>query len=354
MSPEQALRRAVDGRSDLYSLGSVMFEILAGEPTVSQGSDLELLKRIVYETVPPLASRVSGADPELAALVDRMLAKAADQRPPDGASVARALDAWLTSRALVAPVMRARLGELANRFGAARRRRLRKLLAAEGTELGSSSSWRDPRRVRPASPPGPGTFLRAAVPGSTRGAGRRRRHRLGASRLERHARVSAASSPALAPPVPRVERMPAPPPRTRATATDTGATRRVSVAPPPPRPAPAPSKRVTWVPVIGGVAMALLLILVVAFFGMRKVRSEPAPVAAPPPPPETELGPLDPTPPVQTATAPEIPPMPAAPAPRAGQKRPPAARVQSAPSTKSRSKPCTPDRFDYPACLSGR
>jgi eukaryotic-like serine/threonine-protein kinase len=350
MSPEQALRRAVDGRSDLYSLGAVLFEIFAGEPPVCGGSDLDLLKRIVYEAVPPLASRAPEVDPELAALVDGMLSKSAEQRPPDGAAVAGRLDTWLSTRGLFAAGLSARLSELAARHGAARRRRLRKLLEIEGTELASSSSWRDPKRVRAAALPGPGTFLRAASPGSTRA-------------------VPVAPGPALQPFAPA----PLPPAPPSAPAPEPRATRRLALAASPPAAVPAAKPRAPWLAVLSGIALALLLVGAVALIGVRSARSvasasvepelgavtrpeapeappgpaafEPAPPPVPDPEPEAAIRPAE-----AAATAPR----PAAPKAGAGQKRPPAARVQSTAPSKSRSKPCTPDRFDYPACLSAR
>jgi serine/threonine protein kinase len=341
MSPEQALRRAVDGRSDLYSLGIVLFEIFAGAPPVGRGSDLELLKRIVYEQVPPLGLHAPELDRELCALVDQMLAKAPEQRPADGATVARLLDAWLATRGLIDAALRPRLAELTVRYGAARRRRLQKLLDAEGVELGSSSSWRDPKRVRAPAPPGPGTFLPAAAPGATRA-------------------VSVGSSPPMRPSPP----LPAGPmagAHAPAPAPEPSTTRRVAFSTNPATAPAAAAPRAPWLAVISGIGVALLLVGAVALLGVRASHSPAAPSAVPAAEPITQSEPApapapaaDITSPTEAAQAAPTPPPPVAPKPSAGQKRPPAARVQSTASPKSRSKPCTPDRFDYPACLSAR
>ena len=54
MSPEQAAGHAVDARSDVFSFGIVLYELLAGRRPFEAANDLELLKTIVHGTPPPL------------------------------------------------------------------------------------------------------------------------------------------------------------------------------------------------------------------------------------------------------------------------------------------------------------
>jgi len=97
MSPEQAAgKRALDGRSDLYSLGAVLYHCLAGRPPFTGGTP-HILYAHVYEAPPPLPADVS---PEIAAIVDRALAKDPDQRFQTGEQMAAAL------RSLPAPPSR--------------------------------------------------------------------------------------------------------------------------------------------------------------------------------------------------------------------------------------------------------
>ena len=91
MSPEQAAGEGVDGRSDLFSLGCVMYEMLTGaQPFTSDTTQATIAKRFVH--TPPDASTVRAAVPQaLSQIVARLLAKAPRDRPATGARVVEAL-----------------------------------------------------------------------------------------------------------------------------------------------------------------------------------------------------------------------------------------------------------------------
>ncbi len=92
-SPEQISQAEIDGRSDIYSLGTVLYECFAGEPPFSGGAH-SVLYRIVHE--PPLGLRSRGVevDEALDAIVFRCLAKEPAARPQQGKELAAALRSY--------------------------------------------------------------------------------------------------------------------------------------------------------------------------------------------------------------------------------------------------------------------
>ncbi len=92
MAPEQAQGRPVDGRSDIYALGVILFELLAGRtPFISENS-AELLAAHVMQEPPPLAELAPHIPANLAALIDQCLAKEPRKRPQTALEVRRALE----------------------------------------------------------------------------------------------------------------------------------------------------------------------------------------------------------------------------------------------------------------------
>ncbi|WP_433930022.1 serine/threonine-protein kinase PknK [Sorangium cellulosum] len=94
MAPEQARgERALSPRVDVFALGCVLFECLAGRPPFPGDLGLSILARILIEQAPRVAAIAPGIPPALDDLVARMLAKHAAERPRDGREVAEALAA---------------------------------------------------------------------------------------------------------------------------------------------------------------------------------------------------------------------------------------------------------------------
>jgi non-specific serine/threonine protein kinase len=83
MSPEQALGKELDARTDIFSFGIVLHELLAGEPPFRGANVVQVLDAILREDPPPLPS--SFTDPrrgELQRILRRMMAKDRGQRYP--------------------------------------------------------------------------------------------------------------------------------------------------------------------------------------------------------------------------------------------------------------------------------
>jgi serine/threonine protein kinase len=92
MSPEQAIGDGeVDGRTDLYSLGIVGYQMLAGAPPFTANSTPALMLKQVSEPLPPLASRAPSAPVALVAAIERALAKKPADRWASLADFARAV-----------------------------------------------------------------------------------------------------------------------------------------------------------------------------------------------------------------------------------------------------------------------
>ena len=105
MSPEQATaEKEISARSDVYSLGSVLFEMLAGEPPHSGGSAQAIIMKIIAEPAQPVTKFRKSVPPNIAAAVAKSLEKVPADRFSSAKSFADALaDAHFTSTSIAMP-----------------------------------------------------------------------------------------------------------------------------------------------------------------------------------------------------------------------------------------------------------
>src|SRR5690349_16548413 len=151
MSPEQASGQLVDARTDIYALGAVVYEMLAGEPPFTGPTpQVVIAKRFHTDAVPLRAVRPAVPEP-----VERAVARALARVPADrfasGAELARALDADATT---VMPVQTPSARSRPGRTGL--------LLLALGALIGVGAlfGW---MRSRQAGAPDEGSMRRLAV-----------------------------------------------------------------------------------------------------------------------------------------------------------------------------------------------
>ncbi len=83
MSPEQSRAGAVDGRSDIFSLGIVLYEILTGTNPFTAPTSFETLRRVQASEYPPLELLRTDVPPAVSAIVGKMLARDPKDRFPD-------------------------------------------------------------------------------------------------------------------------------------------------------------------------------------------------------------------------------------------------------------------------------
>jgi serine/threonine-protein kinase len=112
MAPEQIRHRQLDGRADIFALGVMLFELIAGEPPIpSEESEMDYLHLNLSRDPRPLEAVYSSCPDGLASLVRSMLAKEPDRRPPNVTELATSLrrialaQGWSTEPLVVSPLL---------------------------------------------------------------------------------------------------------------------------------------------------------------------------------------------------------------------------------------------------------
>ncbi len=98
MSPEQLDGATLDCRADIYSLGAVLYHLVAGRPPFDAVEQPAIMNQIYNASPPPMATLREGVPPQLQELVERCLAKERELRPASWDEFAQALGALATTQ----------------------------------------------------------------------------------------------------------------------------------------------------------------------------------------------------------------------------------------------------------------
>jgi beta-lactam-binding protein with PASTA domain/predicted Ser/Thr protein kinase len=103
LSPEQARGEQVDARSDLYSAGCLLYELLTGRPPFVGDSPVSVAYQHVREEAPPPSSLDPEITPEIDAITMKALAKRVEQRYQSAAEMRTDIERALAGHAVLAP-----------------------------------------------------------------------------------------------------------------------------------------------------------------------------------------------------------------------------------------------------------
>jgi hypothetical protein len=103
MSPEHVAGDTLDGRSDVYALGVVLYEAATGRPPITGTTATQVMANQVRQSVPPIASVVPEFPTALAAVISKALAKDPAERWQSAAELATALREVAASGRLLSP-----------------------------------------------------------------------------------------------------------------------------------------------------------------------------------------------------------------------------------------------------------
>jgi serine/threonine protein kinase len=147
MSPEQVRGEEVDPRSDIFSFGTVLWEMLSGEVAFQRDSAVEIMSAILKEEAPDLASKHDAVPASIDRIVRRCMEKAPERRFQSARDLSFALDNALDSTSRGLPAL--------NEPAAVRRGRAPVLVAAVMLVLGGAGGFFLGQRSAEVTPPVP-------------------------------------------------------------------------------------------------------------------------------------------------------------------------------------------------------
>ncbi len=148
MSPEQATGQPLDNRSDLYSLGLVLFELITGERCFQADSELGVLEKVRLGRVADLQALKPSVSKEMAAIVSRALQKNVEHRYPSARFMERDLRDFLQHQGT--PITEHDVAEYVEALLAGPMERLEALVSARFPQSAGRTSGTYPLPAAPA------------------------------------------------------------------------------------------------------------------------------------------------------------------------------------------------------------
>jgi serine/threonine protein kinase len=109
MSPEQARGKTLDGRSDIFSIGILMYEMLCNRRLFTGESDFDILTKVLKEDITPPSAYRLGLDPEVERICLKALERDRNLRYASGAAMEADCQAWIAQK-LGGDISRAGIG----------------------------------------------------------------------------------------------------------------------------------------------------------------------------------------------------------------------------------------------------
>jgi tRNA A-37 threonylcarbamoyl transferase component Bud32 len=153
MSPEQARGEAIDGRSDLFAAGIVLWEALAGQSLFRHEYAATTLHKLLHEKPPKLSTVVPEIDPDLEALVVKALESRPEDRFQSAHEMRAAIDAWLEAHHGMVP--QEEVGELVSSLFSSVRQAVQRQIQAYVTGIGAAEAGEGSDTGRRPSGSGP-------------------------------------------------------------------------------------------------------------------------------------------------------------------------------------------------------
>lgn len=157
LSPEQVMQIPVDRRSDIFSLGTTLWEFLTGKRLFRRDSDIDTVRAVQLGPIPDIRSAAPELPEDLARIVKTALERNREHRYPSAGYLARELDAWLYQRTSPQEVT-ARLAQLVDTLFPGEQKRQSgwlKPAISSAAKMGFASTMQSAGVDRPAKPERP-------------------------------------------------------------------------------------------------------------------------------------------------------------------------------------------------------